>query len=433
MLPPPVVYVGPSVSRREAATALSGADLRPPIRRWDLYRDREAGSSVFVILDGVFFQQQAVSPREILDVIADGGLVVGASSMGALRAAECWPAGMIGVGTIYRLFRRGHLTSDDEVAVAFAPETGDHLVSVPLVNVRYAASQAVRRGWMDREPACRLVRAAAETFYAERSWPALLACAGCDRTEDLQLRLAACDLKKIDGLRALRRVARWLAAEPAIAIRPRRGDAPFAPRDGTRERDHDALDGAEPGEVLRALARWQLLSGRGSRYLLAVAAARPELELGERLRKKFGLGSLVEQRQGVSHRTGTAQAAALQLALFDLWVELAAEEKTLQSFAEALGAELALNGDLDAEILRWRAVQEAAALGRRHGLTPRDRDLYQAEMEIANSHGFPSWRALRKVIESTGDVWASLVEHRDRLALAKRTRDWLFNPPPVLR
>jgi len=68
-----------------------------------------------VIIDGVFHQEPAVPPREILDVLEDGAVIVGASSMGALRAAECWPAGMRGVGTIYRLYRRGALKSDDEV------------------------------------------------------------------------------------------------------------------------------------------------------------------------------------------------------------------------------------------------------------------------------------------------------------------------------
>jgi hypothetical protein len=116
----------------------------PPIRRGDLYRDRLLGFRVFVILDGVFGQELAVSPREAIDVARDGAVVVGACSMGAIRAAECWPAGVEGVGAVYRLFRRGALTSDAEVAVAFSPEPPYRPVSVPLVNVRYALSRCLR-------------------------------------------------------------------------------------------------------------------------------------------------------------------------------------------------------------------------------------------------------------------------------------------------
>jgi hypothetical protein len=108
------------------------------------------GGSVFVIIDGVFHQEPAVPPREILDVLEDGALIVGASSMGALRAAECWPAGMRGVGTIYRLYRRGALGSDDEVILIYSSDgSGYQSRSVPLINVRYALSRAFRKGRID--------------------------------------------------------------------------------------------------------------------------------------------------------------------------------------------------------------------------------------------------------------------------------------------
>src|SRR6202171_1396192 len=103
----PIVYLGPSLPSSDAEVALPGCDLRAPIRRGDLYRDRLGGGSVFVIIDGVFHQEPAVPLREILDVLKDGAMIVGASSMGALRAAECWPAGMRGWGPISRLHTRG--------------------------------------------------------------------------------------------------------------------------------------------------------------------------------------------------------------------------------------------------------------------------------------------------------------------------------------
>ncbi|HEX2642765.1 MAG TPA: TfuA-like protein [Thermoanaerobaculia bacterium] len=418
---PPIVYVGPSLPRPEAAAVLPGADMRGPIRRGDLYRDREAGSAVFVILDGVFFQQDAVSPREIVDVLADGALVVGAASMGALRAAECWPAGMQGMGTIYRLFRRGSLTSDDEVAVVFSPEEHE-ILSVPLVNVRHAAARAIRQGWLDRGGAEGLVRAAEETFYMERRWPDLLARAGLPA--GLEPRLAAFDLKKTDARRALRRVAGWLAADPGLAVRPRRQEVPFQPSDRTRERDADVLGGLEPETARRGLARWHLLSGRGARHLLAVAAASPGLRLDERLRRKTEIAAAL----GLGRKPAGADGAmALRMAMFEIWVELVLEGG---GFAEALWVELALSGDLDAEVLRWQAVRKAAERARLQGLTVRERDRYLAEAEIANAHGFPSWPDLRQAVRRTACPWADFAACRDELALAKRLREELFNPSP---
>src|SRR5712691_12195122 len=95
---PPIVYVGPTLSASTVKALLPSSDIRPPIARGYLYRDREAGGAVFVILDGVFTQHLAISPREVVDVACDNALVIGASSMGALRAAECWPVGVQGVG-----------------------------------------------------------------------------------------------------------------------------------------------------------------------------------------------------------------------------------------------------------------------------------------------------------------------------------------------
>ena len=152
------------------ATLLPGSTQLGPIRRGDLYRDRMLGYSAFVIIDGVFFQDRAVSPREVLDVLQDGAWVAGAASMGALRAAECWPAGMVGVGSIFRLFRRGSLQSDDEVAIAFDPSNTDGFTTVALVNVRHALRRALHARSMTPDAARRILAAAQATHYSDRTW-----------------------------------------------------------------------------------------------------------------------------------------------------------------------------------------------------------------------------------------------------------------------
>ena len=54
-------------------------------------------------------------PSEVVAALRDGARVLGAASMGAIRAAECWPAGMQGVGAVYSLYRLGVISDDDEV------------------------------------------------------------------------------------------------------------------------------------------------------------------------------------------------------------------------------------------------------------------------------------------------------------------------------
>jgi hypothetical protein len=57
--------------------------------------------------------------------------------MGALRAAELFSLGMVGIGRVYRYFSRGVLVDDDEVCVTHAVRELDYLcLSEPMVNIR---------------------------------------------------------------------------------------------------------------------------------------------------------------------------------------------------------------------------------------------------------------------------------------------------------
>ena len=260
---PPVVYAGPSIAPGEIQQYLPGAQLMPPVSRGNLYRDRSLGFSVFVILDGVFSQQLAIPPREVLDVLADGACVLGASSMGAIRAAECWPAGMRGVGSIYRLYRRGSLESDDEVALTFIEDGGYRIASVPLVNIRFSVSRHLRRGRLAPDQARRIVEAAHNTHYPDRNWRELLQQADIDDSDGaLQRSLAACDLKQLDAVRALRRTARLLRDEPGLSQAPVGGTGLALPDSESREKGHDALAGFDQHILKTQLWQWLLASGR---------------------------------------------------------------------------------------------------------------------------------------------------------------------------
>lgn len=168
----PVIFLGPSLPIDEARRLLD-AEYQPPICRGDI--DRLPADSTVAIIDGVFDQARAVSPREIREGIARGMRIFGSSSMGALRAAEV--AEMVGVGVVHRMFETGTIESDDEVAVAFDPESLRPL-SESLVNIRYAVECLVRPGTISADAGERILSAAKRLFYTERSYPMILRQAG---------------------------------------------------------------------------------------------------------------------------------------------------------------------------------------------------------------------------------------------------------------
>jgi len=117
-----VVFLGPSLSLDKAREMLE-ADFRPPAKRGDIYRAAREGARIICLIDGVFFQDCSVAHKEVLYALEAGARVLGASSMGALRASELDAYGMEGVGMIYEAYRSGRLVSDDEVALTFDPFT----------------------------------------------------------------------------------------------------------------------------------------------------------------------------------------------------------------------------------------------------------------------------------------------------------------------
>jgi hypothetical protein len=211
-----VVFLGPSLDRREAA-ALLPADYRPPAARGDLSRAAREGARVIGLVDGVFFQESSVGHREILAALKAGVHVVGASSMGALRAAELHTLGMEGVGEVYRMYRDGVLVSDDEVALAFDPETFMAL-SEPLVNIRATLTRAEADGiigYLDSEA---LLSVASSLYYPDRTYPRIVRVAKAAVDPRTLSRFArwvetgAVDLKRSDAVLALQRIREILGA-----------------------------------------------------------------------------------------------------------------------------------------------------------------------------------------------------------------------------
>ncbi len=91
--------------------------------------------------------------------------------MGALRAAEFAPFGMIGIGEVYEGFASNRLEDDSDVAQAHAPaEMGYLPLSEPLVNVRATIAQCLELHLISRGEHEALQAAARDTFFKERTY-----------------------------------------------------------------------------------------------------------------------------------------------------------------------------------------------------------------------------------------------------------------------
>lgn len=223
------VFLGPTLPVAAAQRILADAAYLPPASVGDVYLlarrlARRRRPARIAIVDGYFERMAAVWHKEILYALEQGVMVYGASSMGALRAAELHAYGMVGVGRVFADFRAGRLTDDDEVAVAHAPaEYGYAAASEAMVNLRAGLALARKRGLIGARTHDTLVRLVKQTFYRERTWDGVIAAghAAGVRARELDALAALVarrrpDVKAADARALLRRLAR----EPLPARKP---------------------------------------------------------------------------------------------------------------------------------------------------------------------------------------------------------------------
>jgi hypothetical protein len=270
------VFVGPTLAAADARTVLDAIYL-PPAKHGDVYRavawlkPRAIG-----LIDGYFQWSAAVWHKEILWAMREGVHVFGASSMGALRAAELAPFGMRGVGRIFEAYRAGAFgpsgddafADDDEVCVVHGPpESGYVAGSEALVNIRRTLADAMSANVISEETRSRLLAIAKAVFFPDRSYAELLRHgqtanlpAGELAALERWLPAGRVNQKREDALAMLAALRDFLAAKPP----PARADFVFE-RTTLWEQAVDALQPAtalEPAEaaVLDELrldaARW---------------------------------------------------------------------------------------------------------------------------------------------------------------------------------
>ncbi len=175
------VFLGPSLPVSEAAAILDAVYL-PPAGQGDIYRavhDHEPDK--IGLIDGFFEQVPAVWHKEILFALKEGVQVFGASSMGALRAAELDQFGMIGVGRIFDAYRSGRFPpfdepfeDDDEVAIAHGPAELGFVGSDAMVDIRATLAAAEEQRVIDQTCRDRLAELAKGLFYKDRSFDRLV-------------------------------------------------------------------------------------------------------------------------------------------------------------------------------------------------------------------------------------------------------------------
>ena len=193
-----VIYLGPTLSPG-AAEEILAAEYLPPICRGDLARLPDEVQFVGII-DGEFFQSLAVSPKEVVALLNRGVKVFGAASIGALRAAETYRLGTIGIGKIFAMYRDGILDGDDEVALVYEPETYRKL-SEPLVNLRRALDMATEARIIDEQERDRLVFQMKSHYFPERSHTILQRL--CPALANYFVNVVLPDVKRDDALELL--------------------------------------------------------------------------------------------------------------------------------------------------------------------------------------------------------------------------------------
>jgi hypothetical protein len=165
-----IVFVGPSLTTADMADT-DDIEFRPPAACGDIARAVIQRPAAIGLIDGLFETTAAPWHKEILWALSRDIAVFGSSSMGALRAAELQPFGMIGVGRVFEAYQNGLIEDDDEVAIQHGPkETGYINLSEALVNIRASLASAYEHGILSAEDTARLIGCAKDIFYKDRTW-----------------------------------------------------------------------------------------------------------------------------------------------------------------------------------------------------------------------------------------------------------------------
>ncbi|HEX2763722.1 MAG TPA: TfuA-like protein [Allosphingosinicella sp.] len=201
------VFLGPSCAADEARIHLKNADYYPPAFRGSFYNIINDQYDTIVLIDGLFYGNLSVWHKEIIHALDCGIEVIGASSMGALRAAELQGTGMTGVGTIFGWYRDGTIDGDDEVALLHGGEADEYAPhTIPLVNLRWKLAALKAEGSVTSQAEALIIESARQLCFTERTIDKIIAPLAASLDGDAVKSLLESrtdDLKKTDAVLAL--------------------------------------------------------------------------------------------------------------------------------------------------------------------------------------------------------------------------------------
>jgi hypothetical protein len=167
-----IAFAGPSLHGAQYDTG--DVIVRGPAQMGDFERAMADGATAIGLIDGHYQQVGAVWHKEILLALSAGIAVFGAASMGALRAAECEPFGMVPVGSIARRYCAGELYDDADVALTNGPaELGFPPLTEPMVDVEATAIHLAALGLVTGAGARDITVTARKLFFADRTVEAI--------------------------------------------------------------------------------------------------------------------------------------------------------------------------------------------------------------------------------------------------------------------
>jgi TfuA protein len=167
----PIIFIGPSLGREKARKILD-ADYRPPAKKGDLLRlaGLETVVNIVGLVDGLFLQDYPPTPIEVYQLAIKKNMVlVGGASLGALRAVELEKFGMVGIGKIFELYKKGKIHADDEVAVTFS-EDRQVLQSEAMIDIRFNLFLAQRKKIIDEVTKRTIAKVAKSTYFPYRNY-----------------------------------------------------------------------------------------------------------------------------------------------------------------------------------------------------------------------------------------------------------------------
>ena len=171
----PIIFLGPSLTHEKARKILD-AEYKPPAKKGDFLKFATQTNVLTVVglVDGYFLQDYPPSPIEVYQLIMrKNTVVIGSASLGALRAVELEKFGMIGVGKIFELYKRGTINADDEVAVTFTQEA-QSLQSEAMIDIRFNLFMAERKGIIDKITKKTVAGVAKSVYFPYRNYGDIL-------------------------------------------------------------------------------------------------------------------------------------------------------------------------------------------------------------------------------------------------------------------